>query len=564
MYKTYGNIMRLRQILTVLAKRGFSHFLARMRIHDYAPWIGRLMDPVKDRGDPVGRDLPNQLAQAFQELGPAFIKLGQLLATRPDIVSEDFQQAFARLQDKVEPLPPETIVPALEASLGRPLDGVFRKFDRNAVASGSIGQAHNATLPGGEDVVVKVQRPGIGKVIQDDLALLEWFAELIEDHIPELSVVRPVSIIQEFRRAMENELDFVGEASYTSKFREMLKDDAGIAVPKVYWEYVSHSVLVLERLRGTPLTRAGDLSAEHRGRIAAVLADCFMRQCFLEGFFHADPHPGNIFIMPDGGVGLLDFGQVGRLSEEQRHVLGFMLVALVRGETDAMADLYAEIGEFSPDANAANFRQDLAGLVDRYFGMPADRIDFASLIQELLAVARRNGLHLPRSFVMLSKSLVTIAGVLRELYPDFRLDAAVKPFARKLVLGMANPAAAAKRGWNTASRILGLLRRMPDDAKDLVEKAKAGKFTIVFHHENLHDVVERISRSFDRFAFGVIAAAVIIGCSIILVSGQNAMPASDLPIVGRVPLSVVVAFVGFFGSILVVLYMAWGIFRDKS
>ncbi|MDR1611432.1 MAG: hypothetical protein LBT97_01475 [Planctomycetota bacterium] len=564
MYKTYGNILRLRQILTVLAKHGFSHFLSRMRIHDYAPWIGRLMDPVKDRGDVAGRDLPTRLAQAFQELGPAFIKLGQLLATRPDIVSQDFQQAFARLQDKVKPLPPETMMPVLESALGGTVGEAFKEFDRMAVASGSIGQAYYAVLHGGEEVVVKIKRPGIEKIIGEDLALLEWFAELIETHLPELTAMRPTSTIQEFRRAMENELDFVGEASYTTKFREMFAGEPRVTCPRTHWEFVTHSVLVLERLRGNSLSRTGELPEKVRRELASVLADCFMRQYFMEGFFHSDPHPGNIFVLPEGTVGLLDFGQVGRLSDEQRHILGLILIALVQGNTDSMADLYAEIGAFSPEANVRSFRQDLANLVDRYFGMPADRIDFAALIQEILGVARRNGLYLPRSFVMLSKSLVTIAGVVRGLDPSFRLDAAVRPFARRLVLGMVNPASIAKRGLGTATRFLSLLRRMPDDAKDLVEKAKAGKFTIVFHHENLHDVVERISRALDRFSLGVVAAAVIIGCSIILVAGQGAMPASDLPIFGRVPLSMMVASIGFFAAILVVLYLAWGIFRDKG
>ena len=565
MYRAYGNIRRMRQILTVLARYGFSHFLHRMRFHEYAPWIGRLIDPVQERPRlEAAADLPARLAQAFQELGPTFIKLGQLLATRPDIVPADFQAAFARLQDDVAPLPPEQIIPVIERSLGGPIGGIFRAFDRSATASGSIGQVHFAELPDASRVVVKIRRPGIEKTVREDLDLLEALAGLVETHIPELAVIRPRETLAEFRRVMEHELDFVGEASYTAKFRSMFADNPVVTTPMIHWEHVTHEVLVMERLAGESLAKATGLATAARTEIASALAECFMRQYFIEGFFHADPHPGNIFVLPDGRVGLIDFGQAGRLSADTRHILGLILASLNSGDTDAMAGLYAEIGEFSPDADIGVFRQDLANLVDRNYGVPADRVDFANLLQEVMNVARRNGLHLPRPFVLFGKSLVTIAGVIRGLDPGFRLDAAVRPFSRRLAVDMYNPAAIAGRGWRTLAQFATLARRVPEDVRDLVEKARAGKFTIVFHHENLDGAVERTSRAMDRFTVGVIIAAVIIGSSIILVAGRGVMPASELPVVGTAPLSTVMAVAGFIGATLAAAYVAWGIFRDKN
>ena len=563
MYKAYGNIMRLRQILTVLIRHGFSHFLHRIRIFEYAPWLGRFIEPGGDERD-IGADLPTRLAHAFQDLGPAFIKLGQLLATRPDIVAPPFQQAFARLQDDVDPLPGDEVVPIIEKALGKPLDRAFPFFSREAAASGSIGQVHFAALGGGEKVVVKVKRPGIDKLIGDDLSLLESIAELVEKHIPELEAIRPAATVAEFRRVMEYELDFVGEASCTAKFRDSLTDGSRVRIPKVHWDYVTREVLVTGRLEGTPLTQAENLGEEAGRATAGILAECFLRQYFETGFFHADPHPGNIFLMPDGGIGLLDFGQIGHLSDGLRHALASILVALREGNIDAMVDLYSEIGEFSPGADTQGFRHDLTTLIDRNYGIPADRLDFAALSQEALTVARRNGLHLPRNFVLLAKSFVTVAGVIRALDPGFRLDAAVKPFARRLILGMYSPAGFAKRGWSLAARFMSLFRRMPDDASDLLEKARAGKITIVFHHKNLEGVANRAGRALDRLALGLIIAAVLISSSLILVAGQGVLPGGDIPILGSLPLSTLFAAAGFLGATVVGVYVAWGIFRDRD
>lgn len=563
MYKTYGNIVRLRQILTVLIRHGFSHFLHQIRIFEYAPWLGRFIEPKPGEGE-LATDLPSRLAHAFQELGPAFIKLGQLLATRPDIVPAPFQRAFAKLQDDVDPLPGEEVTPILEKALGKPVSGVFSVFDGKAAASGSIGQAHFAELLDGSPVVVKIKRPGIDKRIEDDLSLLESLAVLVERHVPELAVIRPAATLGEFRRVMNNELDFVGEASCTAKFRETLGENRPVKVPAVYWDYACREVLVTERLSGTSLAQAGGLSRPERERIAGALVDCFMRQYFETGFFHADPHPGNIFVLPDGGVGLLDFGQVGHLSDDLRHILASILIALREGGVDVMVDLYSEVGEFAPDSDIQGFRSDLAGLLDRNYGVPADRVDFAALMQDALSAARRNGLYLPRDFVLLAKSLVTIAGVVRDLDPAFRLDEAVKPFVRRLVAGMYNPANVLKRAWRVGSKFMGLFRRMPEDARDLMEKAKAGKFTIVFHHENLQGVVERTSRAVDRLTLGIIIASVVISSSIILVSGPGNLPGGGQPVFLGLPLTVLIAALGFVGALAVGAYVAWGIFRDKT
>ena len=564
MRRTYVNIRRLRQILTVLARHGFSHFLERMRITEYLPWVGRLIKDIGHAHDPE-MDLPYRLASAFEELGPVYVKLGQILAVRPDLIPPEFQLAFSRMQDKVPPVPGSEIIPLVEKSLGHPLEELFRSFGTEAFAAGSIGQVHNAELPDGTPVIVKVRRPDIEKLIEEDTNLLDALAELVDKHIPELANVRPRMLVGELRRTIYNELDFIGEGAYATKFRQSLDGDSDVCVPRIYWDHVTREVLVMERIEGRGLNDVGFLCAAERNRVAGAVADCFMRQYFETGLFHGDPHPGNILYRPDGMVCLIDFGQTGHITEDLRRILGRMLMALKDGDTDLMVNLYAEVGEFAPDANIQGFRSDLANFVDRNYGMPADRVDFSLLAQESLNIARRNGLYLPRDFVLLLKSLMLVAGVVRELDPSFRLDVAITPAVKRLALKLYRPDVMAQRGWKLLNRFTGLVRRMPDDLRDLMDKARDGRFTINFHHDNLNGVAERTGRAMDRLTLGIIAAAVIIGSSIVLSAGQTG-PVSGyvIPIFGGVSVPVILASIGFMLALVLAALVSWGIFRDKN
>lgn len=564
MRRTYINIRRLRQILLVLAKHGFSHFLERMRITEYLPWVGRLLKEGRKGGTP-DMDLPNRLAAAFEELGPVYVKLGQILAVRPDLIPAEFQKAFARMQDKVPPIPGDEMLPLVESALGQPLDAVFKEFNPHAVASGSIGQVHQAELLDGKQVIVKIKRPDTEQMIAEDTNLLDALADLVDRHIPELAVLRPKMLAGELRRTIYNELDFVGEGAYATKFRESMRDESMVRIPEIYWDYVSRDVLVMERIEGLGLGKVSFLPPEERTRLAGVVADCFMKQYFETGLFHADPHPGNILYCPDGVVGIIDFGQTGHLTEDLRRALGRMLMALKDGDTDLMADVYSEIGEFSPEADIQGFRFDLVNFVDRNYGMPAERVDFSLLAQESLSIARRNGLYLPRDFVLLVKSLMLVASVVRDLDPGFRLDVAIAPAVKRLALKMYRPEVVARRGWKVASRFAGIVQRMPDDIRDLVEKARGGRFTINFHHDNLQGVAERTGRAMDRLTMGIIAAAVIIGSSIVLSAGQSGpVSAYVIPIFGGVSVPVMLASLGFTLALLLAFFVAWGIFRDKN
>lgn len=535
-----------------------------MRIGEHLPWVGRL---IKDHHRPGSYEMaiPNRLAAAFEELGPVYVKLGQILASRPDLIPHDFQVAFSSLQDQVPPLPGDEIIPRAEKSLGKPMSEVFGSFEPSAIAAGSIGQVHRATLKDGTDVIVKIKRPDIELLIDDDTSLLDAMAVLVERHIPELRVVRPKMLVGELRRTIFNELDYVGEAAYATKFRQSMEKEPGIDIPRIYWDYVTKDVLVMERVEGRGLNDIDFVPAAEKHRIAGVVADCFMRQYFETGLFHGDPHPGNLLYRPDGVVSIIDFGQTGHLSDELRLTLARMLISLNEGDTDQMVDLYADIGEFAPDANIQGFRFDLANFVDRNYGMPADRIDLSLLAQESLNIARRNGLYLPRDFVLLLKSLMQIASLIRELDPGFRLDLAIVPAVKRLAYKIYRPDVMAQRGWKLFSKFSGLAKRLPDDMRDLVEKARDGRFTINFHHDNLHGIAERTGRAVDRLTLGIIAAAVIIGSSIVISAGQSGIVSGYvIPILGGVSVPVLLGTLGFFLALLLAVFVSWGIFRDKS
>jgi ubiquinone biosynthesis protein len=402
--RTYGNLMRARQIAGVLAQHGFGHILSRLRLVDHIPGMGRIRVLVEGR-HAADKDAPpeERLAHAMEELGATFIKLGQMLATRPDIVPPAYVKAFCRLQDRVEPFPGEESVKVIEASLGKKLNEVFRTFDPKPVASGSIGQVHFAELIDGSEVIVKVKRPGTDQKVRDDLDILKWLAELAESHIDELGPFKPVEFCEEFSHTMRRELDFVAEAAYTAKAREILKDEPLVIVPRIHWDFATRNVMVQERIHGIPLSNPDtmNLPFEKRQRIAAALGGAFMNQFFLAGLFHADPHPGNIFLLEDGRIALLDFGQAGHLSDELRHHLGLILVSLTQREFDTIADVYADMGGLADETDMQQFKSHMISLIDRYYGVPVDRIDFSSLFEEVLTMGRQHHISIPRDLVVL-------------------------------------------------------------------------------------------------------------------------------------------------------------------
>ncbi len=561
--RTIGNFRRATQSAMVLTRHGFGHLISRLGLSELVPGFARFRMRIRESAESASTPMPQRVARVLEELGPTFIKFGQILANRPDLIPQPYLEAFARLQDRVEPFPGDQAVAMIERSLGQRLDELFAAFDRTPVASGSIGQVHDATLRDGTPVVVKVKRPQTDERVREDLDILQWVSEQVARHIPELEPLRPRMLVDEFSRAIRREIDFVSEGSYTAKFVSIFEKHESIVVPGVHWDLTSRDVLVLDRIAGQRLTDPDRirLDDEARHRIAQDLGRAFMHQFFITGMFHADPHPGNMFLMRDGRLGLVDFGQVGRLSTEMRQQLALALVALVQGDFDAVADVVADLGGLTDVPNVAEFRAHIMTLIDRYYGIPIEKVDFGHAFEEVVTITREHGVVLPRDLVLFGKSLVTVVGVAQMLDPGFRIDQAAQPFSKRVVYGQFSPWNLGRTTLFSTYRLLALLRRFPRDLRDIIQKMRSGELRVIFHHEGLDDLTHRLDRGFSRMSLSLVLAAIIIGSAQILTSpGLGKLP---LPLIGETPIAYLFSGLGFAAAVIIGFALIWSIFRSN-
>jgi ubiquinone biosynthesis protein len=551
--KTYRNLKRLKDIVLVLTGHGFGQLVEQMRLGRFIPFLRRFTKNKNAEAAPTGT--PERLARAMEELGPTFVKLGQLLATRPDMIPEPYVRAFATLQDRVAPFPADEARACVEKELGRPLDEVFSSFDDQPLASGSLAQVHGAVLKSeNKTVAVKVLRPGAEKAILSDLGLLAALAELVEKYVPELAVLKPTMIVEEFGRSLRRELRFTTEASTLVKFRKLFKDGS-LIIPEVYWELSGPGLLVMEKIEGLPLTDQEALSAAgvDKPALARSLCDSFLRQFFEFGTFHADPHPGNIMVLPGSRPALIDFGNVGYISQELKSQLATSLLALVRGDTELIISIYTDIGIFSDGADLSSMRLDLLELLDRYYGVPARSIDLGEAFYDILGLARRHEVCLPRDFVMLGRSFVLMSSVVRRLDPDIDIAEAVRPFAKKLLLQKLSPAHILKRAGTSIYYLTSLITSLPRDLRQLMKKAQSGRLTMTLRHQGLERLIEELDRSSSRLSFALIIGSLVVGSSLVMHAKLQPLVFGDQSLLGLLGFSVA----GIMG-----LGLTWLIYRS--
>jgi ubiquinone biosynthesis protein len=510
---------RLGPIIRVLARHGFGHVLG-LRV----PRVGR-----------VARiPAPRRLVMALQELGPTFVKFGQMLSTRADLLPEAYITELRTLTEQVPPFDTAVARRIVETELKKPIAELFREFADAPVASGSIGQVYHAVLQTGEAVVVKVKRPDIEKIMMADLDLLDPLAGLVE-RVEELKAFRPRMIVEEFRRSVRRELDFVSEASFTAKIAEELADNPRVRCPAVYWDLTTSSVLVLERLPGVSLNRKQELAAMavDRKQLARDLAEVFLHQFFKSGLFHADPHPGNILVTPEGKIGLVDFGMAGRLDPDLRRALGTSLIALTRRDLDIITDIYLEIGAVSDDTDVERLKSDLSEMLDKYYGIPIHCLDFRRALGDGVRIARTHHVLLPRDFVLLGRSFVTMVMMARELDPEFDLSAVAKPYALSLMADKVSPERLAHSALGHLWYVAQSLHRLPRDLRTLSRKLLGGSLQFTLRVSELDGFIRELDRATNRLAFSVIVSAIVIGSSVLLHAKVNPLM-DDLPgVVGR-------------------------------
>jgi len=530
--RTYRHLNRYQRILRVLFKYGFNDLVDRLHIDQYLE-SGLQMINRKPREQIARLSRPERLRLVFEELGPTFIKLGQLLSTRPDLIPAEYLDELARLQDEVPPFSLAEVHAIFREELGRSPDEVFHYFDAEPLAAASIGQVHRARLDNGAEVVIKVQRPDIENVIAVDLEILAHLAGLMEQYLEEVQGHRPTAIVQEFARSLSREIDFAVELANVQRFARQFKNNTAIHVPLVYPELSTQRVLVMEYVLGIKASMAGQLREQGYDLplIAERGATLVMEQIFVHGFFHADPHPGNLFILPDNVVCFIDFGQMGRLSRKDREDFTDLVLDLVAGDESTVVEGVLKVTVQLGEVDRESLGRDLGGLVDLYLYRPLGELEAGRILQDLLDLVTRHKLTFKPAFYQMMKALSTVEGVGLMLDPKLELIRLARPFMRRIRLERMRPTRLAEEIARTGSGYLQLLRELPEELRTILRQLRGGRMRIEFEHRGLQALGAALDRVSNRIAFAIVLAALIVGSSLIVLSD---IPPHwhDIPVIG--------------------------------
>lgn len=545
----YRNIRRLHRIVSVLIKYGFGWLVKDMRLFSFATAIERVILYRKAR-ERQRLSTPQRVRMVLEELGPSFVKLGQVVSTRADLLPSDWVEEFKKLQDMVPPISFEEARKVVERSLKAPLATAFSTFEERPVASASIAQVHYATLADGTPVAVKVRRPGIGRVIESDISVMYTVARLIERYVPHLRRYRPVEVVDEFSRIIHKEQDFTIEGANTNRFQRIFADDSTVHIPKVYWEQTTHEVLTLERLEGVPfdeVERIRGMGVDVEVVVGNALR-AFFKQVFEHGVFHADLHPGNIFVKEDGTIIYLDFGIIGTLDKNLRRYLASMLYHLMKQDYYGAAVVHRDMGLISRSVDIHEFEDALRDITDPIFGKPLESIDVPGLIMKLLQTARRFQMKLQPNLLLLQKSMVIIEGTGRQLCPNINMWDFAKPLiTRWMIKEKVSPKRVYERERERVGELMDVAANAPHQASALLNRALDDDVKIGFVHHRLESLTDEIHTLGRRVTAGLIVAALILGSSLLLAfSSDGSLLSHIVPWLGVAGLLLtIIVVVGF-------------------
>jgi ubiquinone biosynthesis protein len=530
---------RATEIGRVATRHGFGYLLDRRRAADG--------EPDADRG--------RRLREMFDELGPTFVKFGQLLSTRPDVVPPDIITELRKLQDEVSPFPMEDVERVVEAELGLTVEQAFLHFDEQPIAAASIGQVHRATLPNDAEVVVKVQRPSAPRQIESDLRLMASAARVARERVRQLDFIDANELVEEFGRSIRLELDYQQEARNAETFRRNFGGDERIAVPRVWWRYSTGRLLTLDRLDGRHI-RDLDLdawTAEDRRELATTMTDAWMTMIFRHAFFHGDPHPSNILHLEDGRLGLVDFGLAGRLTETDMVRLTRLFVDAATENVAALPRRLSDLGVRYPREREEELRSRLEELYYRYYGSRLSDIDPIEAIREGLALIYAMNLRLPTRFVILDKAIATLGSVAAEVYPEFNVFEVARPYARQLVSERFSPRRLALRTTHEARDIAEIALEVPRQLHDILNELRDGEMLVKISNPGIDDLAHHMDVSVNRIAVALVILGGLVGSSLIGVLAE-----SGPHVVGLHLLSVV----GFLLSGVFGVWLLWGVLRS--
>lgn len=510
-----GRLSRFRQVLRILARHGFGWLLGQLGLTYPRPvrWLftGR-------RRRAVRYTPPQRLRLALEELGVTYIKLGQILSTRTDLLPESYVAELSRLQDAVPPETPQVVEEMIAAELGAPPLEVFAEFDPEPLGSASIGQVHAARLPNGEDAVVKVQRPGVEAVVEEDLAILADMARLAAHRTVWGDIYDLPALVGEFAATLRGELDYIQEGRNAERFGRSFAGEPRLRVPAVYWEYTTSKVLTMERLRGTKIDDVPALVGLQvdRRKLARDGAEIVLKMVLEDGFFHADPHPGNFLVMDRGVIGLLDYGMVGQVDESTREGLLYLLLAIANQDLDRVIDQLTILGVMGSSDQLGRLRRDLSHLLSLYWGLPVSDINVAEVIEEGMATARRHHLRVPTNLVLLGKTMAMDEGLVRLLDPGFSSVEVMRPYISRLALSSLRPDRLRKRLLPTFLDLGRLAINLPRRSERLLTRLEQGSLALNMHVQDTDTVLNELNSMVNRLILGMLVSGFAVGTALLL------------------------------------------------
>ncbi len=518
------DIRRFNQILRILTKHGFGFAVQQLHLEDHFIGRGIIKTRILRRFTEPQESRAVRLRKALEELGPTFIKFGQILSVRPDLIPLDLCNELCKLQDRIPPFSYEDVRKQIKSSFGSYPEELFASFDPSPLAAASLGQAHRAQLKTGESVVVKVQRPDIRKMIETDMDILYTLAQLAGRYMQDVRFFDPVGIVDEFSKIIMKEIDFTYEAHNIDKFRKNFKDNATVHIPGVFWDYTKPRVVTTEEIRGIRLNDYINQprTDEEKKAVAVNGANAVLQQVFIDGFFHADPHPGNIFILPNNAAAFVDFGIVGRIDEDTRDIIVSLLIAVFMKNMNGILKALEMLGAFVEDEDIhQDFKHDISDFLERYYDVPLKYAEVSTILPQAIDLMTRHKLKIPPQFHILIKAIVTIDGVARQLDPDFNTIAHSRPFVERLVRERHDPKRIAKDIALYSSELLDILKMIPRDGYEIVKKVKRGKLKIEFEHQGLSKFITEMDKSSNRISFSMVISALIIGSSLIVMTNRG-------------------------------------------
>jgi len=551
---------RYNEIISVFAKHGFGYLMEQLGILNFFKIKLRRLNR-DDEANNSRLSTGERLRLACEKLGPTFVKLGQILSTRGDIFSPDVVKELMKLQDSVQPFSFAEVRTVIESELEDKLENVYKEFEEKPLASASVSQVHYARLNSGKPVAVKVQRPGIEKNIHLDLDILKDIAHFIDNHTKYGKMYDFSNMVLEFENTLKNELDFTKEAENAEKFQQNFRRDEGITVPQIKWIYTTRRILTMEYIEGLSVNdhKALEQAGIDRKKLAKKLFASVCNQILRDGFFHADPHPGNIKVMPDGTIVFLDFGMVGSFNETQKRTISNFFIGIVAKDSKMVVWSILDLNSMSKRNNLKKFEKDVDKIIEKYLTLPWNEIKIGDLFYEIFNIAYLNHFKFPHEFTLLAKALATSQGLAEKLAPDLNALVVAKPIAKKLLYQSFSPRNLSKDMIKSIFNYKSLWNEFPSAMLNFLGKMEDGNFVIQFEIKDIGNIQKRVDRTFNRISFSVVLLAVsIIIAGIIIGSGLSASTGSEMAL-----LNITVLKIGLAIAAVILVGLVISMFRSN-